>query len=51
MLYTANIGKGQLQIGDKKYLGTYIIERTKSEFLNLINQKLTAPKKSRKIKA
>ena len=51
VLYTANIGKGQLQIGDKKYKGTYIIERTKSEFINLINQKLVQPKKSRKIKA
>lgn len=51
VLYTANIGKGQLQIGDKKYIGTYIIERTKSEFINLINQKLVQPKKSRKIKA
>ena len=51
VLYTANIGKGQLQIGDKKYIGTYITERTKSEFVNLINQKLVQPKKSRKIKA
>ena len=51
VLYTANIGNGQLQIGDRKYLGSYIVERTKSDFINLINQKLSQPKKSRKVKA